>query len=540
MKKMALFIALIIPMNPLLSYAKGDLKDDLLDILEAKEERVVVKKVHPLTDSLRRSVGPVTPEINIFLSFLDQNKWDKALYQWYSAFTDTSFEDSSTGRALFAYLLIKNNLLVNGVEHLFFAPQPRAIDKELTKQIRSLLPVDSSVWSQAHIRWQTAWTDLFGTDIEIKVLSYQIYDPGNQELIFRLLKKTKSNTRARAWIEWQMAVSLALNGDVAKSAKVLAHLLRDEQGVVSKDLLTLTAARLLFEQGYLDASIKYYDKIPKNSEYWFVAQEEKAWTYIRKGEPQNTMAISKTLMLPEFAPQVGPEVVFLKSLAELKVCDYPQVVKSIREYKDRFKLRSQNLLEIEEKGLTPATRFLISNLKEGKVKLLKLGGHASKLPRYVSRDEVLLSLVQRQKALAKEAKIAGEIYARSLPGGTAQVGFQAGLEEFKISTEKRSEMALNASISLIKKRAKEELQEIEKILRKMHIVEAELIQQVSIADRVVSATNKSAREEDIKNGTIKVAGRYDLKFPFVGETWFDELSNYNVDIKKGCQARKAN
>ena len=280
-------------------------------------------------------------------------------------------------------------------------------------------------------------------------------------------------------------------------------------------------------------AIGYYSKIPKKSEYWFTAQEEMAWSYIRKGEPQNTLAVTQTLMHKDFVPQVGPEGVFVRALSSLKVCDYPEVVASINSYRTRFKERAKIMVNLSESGQSEDVEKLLAALRKGRIHLLDLGPSAARIPRYVSRDEVLLGLVQTMTELEKEAKTGGELYARSLTGGSDQVGFQARIEDLRIMAETRLQGAKNATYGRIKDLAAEEVQQIQTILQKMHIVEAEVIQQIAQAERVVRASTKKVME---KKGSTGSKDKYSLKFPFDGETWFDELANYRVDIKKGCQA----
>ena len=508
-------------------------EDDLLSILENDSAEALVEEHSELEQVLRKEIDKVSAEQNIFLSFLRKNQYEKALFQWSAAFTDTEFSKTATGRSLYAYILLKNKLPVTAVEMLFSVKKIDELPKLLKQLWRLELPSEHKVWQTAQINWQSEWRDVFGLNIEVAVLSRQEFDLEKKKEIFELLKKSKLKTKNRYWLEWQMALSLAMNGEVAKSAKVLAHLLKEQQSMVSKDLITITAARLLYERGYLDAAIEYYKKIGKDSEYWFASREEMAWTYMRKGLPQDTLAIAKTQMISEFAPHTGPEMIFLKSLAHLKLCDYKDAAQALYLYKARFHPRAKNLIRVRDQGLTPATEKLVSALKKGRVKLLKLGSQANEIPRYLSRDEYLMDLVQSYAALEGEAKVAGDLYARSLSGGTAEVGFQAFLEDFKHSVERRLQTAKSATYNLIKSRAKQELAEINSILQKMHIVEAELIQQTSMTQRVGQASTKS--KSSPREGTIKKAGKYDMVFPFEGEKWFDELSNYKIDINKACE-----
>jgi hypothetical protein len=69
----------------------------------------------------------------------------------------------------------------------------------------------------------------------------------------------------------------------------------------------------------------------------------------------------------------------------------------------------------------------------------------------------------------------------------------------------------------------------------MHIVEAELIQQTGLAERVAKNTAKDKSSES-KSVISKSADQ--ISFPGDKEIWFDELTHYKFDVARGCQAKK--
>ena len=512
-------------------------EEDLFSILEAEPTTAIIEEQSELVQVLKETIGPLSAEQNIFFNFISKNDYERALFQWSAAFEETNFARQPTGQAFFAYVLWKNGLVVTAIEKLFAIKE---VDKipEAVKQIWRLeAPSDHKVWKAARVEWQPLWNTFFDINTEVAVLSRKEFDLNKKQEIYELLKKTQLKTTARYWLEWQMALSLAMNNEIVPAAKVLSHLSKEKQNVVSKELINITAARWLYERGYLDASINYYNKIPKSSEYWFEAQEELAWTYMRKGQPQDALAIAKTQMIAEFAPHTGPEMIFLKALAQLKLCDFNESAQTLMIFKQRFYQRARDLMEVRDLGITTDTEKLVMALKKGRVELLNLGASAAKIPRYVSRDEYLMDLTRTWHELEKETLKAEELYARSLTGGTSEVGFQAFLAQFKRQVEKRELAAKNATYSLIQRRAKEELEEIHQILQKMHIIEAELIQQTAMSDRVLASQTKYFPA--IQKGTIKTPKKYDLVFPFDGEKWFDELSNYRIDVNKACGGKRA-
>lgn len=529
--RLVLLLSLILINTPVAA------EDSLLDILNSNSSDSIVTERSELIDSLKKILGEPTAEQNIFLTELQANRYDRAFYQWRAAFQGTTFEKLPTGQALYAFLMFQNGLKINGLETLFKIEEPKKIGSEVQKIWNLTLAQELDLLPYVNASWNDQWTAVFNSDVEAKLMSWTIYDPTQTEKILSLISKTKLKTNERHWLQWQLALGLALQNDMVKAGKVLADLLKSGQTLISQDLVNMTAARLLYEKGFLSPAISYYKSIPKSSEYWFEAQEEISWAYLRKGEPQNTLAVTKSLMVPAFAPHVGPESVFLRSLAQLKICDYAGALTSIKEFRQRFRPRTEALLTTVSSPDNPAVQLFIEKaVKRAPVSLLSLGDKAKQLPRYITRDEVTYHLIEQSKRLKAEAQTAGQIYGRSMNEASSHVGFQAQFEELKSQIETRHQTALNAIYARIKNLAEDELEEIHAALQKMHIVEAEVIQQVGLSQRVVAASQGQAVKE--KLGTTGSKDRYSLRFPFEGELWFDEIDNYKVDVKKDCQAIK--
>ncbi len=510
--------------------------DDLLDVLdsgEGQEEGLVIEKKSNLFKGLVRNP---TAEQNIFFQFLDQGEEKKALYQWPSAFDGTSFARSDTGKALYGYLLFKNGLKITGLESLFMA-RPSGIDKKLVRLWRGLMQTNETLWKLTDVQWNAEWTEIFGVSAEVMVTARRFDSEPSLAQLERLLRKTSSKTWERSWTEWRYITFLITQDEIIKAAKLLKHLQSVESGnPVSDDLMNLTAARLLYQKGFLKPSLRYYGKVSKGSDYWFEAIEEMGWAELRLGQPQNTLAHTKTLLVEDLQTDVGPETFYLASLANLKVCDYQEVSNILKEFRTRFRDKAAALLKLKEKPETPAVKKLFSLLAKSRTEMPALGEHGQKLPRYSTRDESLFFLVQRQDQMAKEAEKAKTLYSQSLSEGTAQVGFQAQMEQFRNAIQNRARNSYTAALNRVKDLARDEIDEISGILKKMQIVEAELIQQLAMSDRVINDT--SNMQAKVKKGTTGSVGRDTLTFPFNGEIWFDELNNYKIDIAGGCQSGK--
>lgn len=531
-------LALIVAGSLNVAHAADD--DELLKLMGggavSTEEAELGEEIQaPKESALRKLVPSPSAEQNIFIQFFDNGEMEKALFQWPAAFVDSEFAKTATGRALNALLFFKNGAPVFGLERLLTVENPSQIAEPLKKMWEEAAPDNHAAW--AHIApksWNEKWISVFGPIADVRIRSQGTFDGSQRNELAELIKKSPKNSRERAWLEWQAVLIQATEGDSGAAARVLSNLMKASVNPVSQELMTLTAARMLYQNGFLEASIKYYERVPKTSDDWFDAQEEMAWAMIRKGQPQDTIAVTQTLMSPMFVNLIGPEAVFVRSIALLKICDYPEVMNTFKAFNDRFKERAKNMMALSKESSTPEVKNLIERMKNGRVEAKTLGKDAGKLPRFATRDELLARMVRTEKALVTEAEKFSELYARSLSQGTAQVGFQARLEHVRKELDVRVQAARAAAYNRVKTLAEDEFNEIAVTLQKMHIVEAEVLQQISLADRVSGATSKSLLAE--KKGTTGSRSKDRLVWPKEKEVWFDELANYRADVKKGCQS----
>ena len=484
---------------------------------------------------LRGLLSVLNAEQNIFFGFLEAKEWDKALYQWGSAFADSSFAKTPNGQAFYAWLIAKNGLTLLGLERLLSIASPETIAKDLESEWKSVVPSNHEVWSNVRPSlWQNIWTQWYGSAVEVRVRGRDLIIGEKSEEIKDLLSKAQPNSPEYAWLVWQLTIGFSAK-DPGRSAQSLAHLMKVKNGPVGDDLMNLTAARVLYQNGFLDAAIKYYEKIQKNSDYWLDAQEEIGWSYLRKGQPQNTVAVTQTLASKHFVKMAGPEALFLRSLAQLKICDYTSVAQSLNQFREVFKPRALAMIKLSHGEAKETVRKLSERMQLGSIKTADLGRDWEELPRMVTRDHLLKQQASYEARLKAESAIAGQLYAQSLSGGSATIGFQGDLEKFRLSIDQVYSQAKGEFDGRIKQLAEEEAAEIQRILLKMQIVEAEVLQQSSLADRIVK-TGKG--KEDEKIGSTGAKGQDLLVFKTDSELWFDELSNYKVDVKGACQASK--
>lgn len=498
--------------------------------VEKKENASAKKVVSPLVLAMYEILGKKTSEQNIFLRMLEAEKWTQALLQFKQAFEGTEFQRSSNGRALLGLIQFKTGLQITGVETLFMAPSPKQIHPEIRQEWQKLVDGDHFVWGIVKVNWNPAWASMFGINPGIRMLSREVEDEQGIEKLKKLSEEAPDNSLAQSQIDWQLVLAYSMNDQADKAGKILAKLMKSEHAPVGQDLMNLTAARMLFQNGYFDSAIKLYEKVAKTSDYWTEAQEEIAWSYIRKGEPQNAMAVTQSLVKPSIASIVGPEAYFVHSLSQLKVCNYTGVADSLDSFSKVFKKRTLELNNLVAESDTKNIEKVIELMKAKELTYKDLGNQGGKLPSLLTRDLKMANLATAQKYLEAEAKAAEVIYAQSL----GQTGLQASFENMKNNINQRAFNAKAASIQRIKDLAKTEVAETKDILKKMHIIEAEVLQQAVVADKIA----KNAAAVDDKMGSTGSKATEVVKFPVESEFWFDEISNYKIDVKKPCVARR--
>lgn len=505
---------------------------DMEALLDGKAETQTRRNQSFLADTVRSLLGNPTPEQNFFLRQIEDGHWTEALIQYGPAFNNTSFEATENGIALKGLMFFKAGMPVTGLEELFIVQDPKKIHFQLINEWREAAKEDHKAWFVARIKWAQGWGEIFGRVIEVRVLAADLSLQRSADELNTLAMKAPVNSKERALIDWHLALSYAMNDQADKAAKIMAALMKAPNNPVPVDLMNLTAARMLYQNGYLDASAKYFEKIPKASDYYFQAQEEKTWAFVRKGEPQNAIAVTQTLVNPNLSGQIGPEAWMVRGLSQLKVCDYPAVLETLKAFPLEFKAKSIYLEKISTDADDIFVKRALSEMASKTLKAKDLVAISKSLPRNMVRDEKLRFLVSAEGLLKDEAAVAEKIYAKSLQ----QTGLQAFFDRMKNQTNQRMQMAQSASVGRVKELAVLELAEVKKVLNKLKIIEVEVIQQVNVADRLKASLKSDAAV--VKTGTTGSQKDDALKFPLSKEFWFDELTNYKVDIKKGCQARK--
>jgi tetratricopeptide (TPR) repeat protein len=138
-------------------------------------------------------------------------------------------------------------------------------------------------------------------------------------------------------------VGEALKNKDSLAKKDFSEVLNKSRSKGLKDVAHLELGRVFFQENNLKEALSEYEEVSKYSSVWVKALDEKAWTYLRMGHPEKALAPLKTVLNPIFSERIGSEPYFLQALSELRLCDYPAVFATIKDFKDRMKPKATSL-----------------------------------------------------------------------------------------------------------------------------------------------------------------------------------------------------
>lgn len=239
----------------------------------------------------------------------------------------------------------------------------------------------------------------------------------------------------------------------------------------------LEQARKLYAQNKLSQAVQLYSQISAESDFWLEAIEERAWSFTREGQYEMALADLLSITSPVLSPQIGPETYILSALVSLKVCNYKDVASKIQLFKKRMLPRVSNLEQITSESLPTSFLKLIPQITNESLTATVLGHTADLYPRYFFRDQQLISNLKNK--------------------------------DFNLAAVR---------LNLL---AKEDLKDIEVNLKKIKLIEVELIQNVILSERNQSnLKNLKFSKTDSKNTIV---------FPVTNdEVWLDEVGQFQV------------
>lgn len=236
-------------------------------------------------------------------------------------------------------------------------------------------------------------------------------------------------------------------------------------------------ARSLFEQKKFSEALVEYNKIPRSSDRYLLAVEEKAWSHMHLDQYDKALAEARTLTSPALTGLVGTEPFLLQALAQLKICDYVGVFGTLKDYKTLKKAQVEAIQQIAKNKRNSVSRQTLDAWVQNTDDWKKLGPALAQMPQLFYHDVIMVRAAKAKNFVALENR----------------------LQELAIL----------------------ENNENYRILQKLNLIEVESVQRVHIAT-----------EFDRKQGETLDKGSHDLVFKDSSEVWLDELDSYQATVNR--------
>jgi hypothetical protein len=447
-----------------------------------------------------------------FLSLLEKKDWSQALVAWNQAFSGQNFAQTTNGQALQDYLLFKNGLTLMATENVL-SLNAKDIHPELLKEWKSELqssPIVQKMWVKA----DNSWKKIVGPgEIPLSLKK-------NSEIVkaFKYADALpKEMLREKATVWWQIATRAPQIEQTNFALQALKNLKNSKQTTIGQDQISLATARVLYQRGDIDGALKAYYEVPKSSDLWLQAIEERAWSYLRKNDYDRALGEITTILAPTFEKLIGPEPYFLSNLLSLKVCDYNRIFKVGDQFKSKNRVRLSELQTLATQGTNTALPVVFERIDSKGVTLQALGPQAEFMPRAILKDREFIKAMNYRFALLNEVKT-----AQKLLGDSASLGSNQELEKMIADSRAHADQARARGLARARQLAQSQIAEFKQILKKMHIVEAEVIERLELDPNLKGERSKLSKVKD--SGDV-------LVFQYTDEVWLDELDNYRARVK---------
>lgn len=298
------------------------------------------------------------------------------------------------------------------------------------------------------------------------------------------------------WHSWQLALAAAALDESELSLRLLQRLEQTKKlQLISLDSIHLSTGRVLYQRGELAKSLAAYQKIPRVSDHWIEATEEKAWIHIRSHREDQAIKELLTLLSPLIEPHVGIDPYFALSLANLQICSYSELFRTGRRVQAKVSPRIDSLENLSKAKLFAheAAKKALDLLMTKPLTMQSISALHPLLPKNFFRDEFFARhIAAAQKANTLDAK-----------------------------TKHQSK-----AFYRLQQLASQELKETSQTIQKLHLVEAEAIQRMYLDENLSGEGVRPSRTKKVADMNSN-----QIEFPYSKEVWLDEIDNYRVEVQ---------
>jgi tetratricopeptide (TPR) repeat protein len=293
-------------------------------------------------------------------------------------------------------------------------------------------------------------------------------------------------------------------------------------------LAWLSLARIFYSTGQFTLALKYYDRIPTDSEEWLQALLESAWAFYHLDKQETfekALGNLHTLGSPYFSNEYFPEAHLLRAIIYFTTCNYDQVRKTLESFVGTHSDLKDSLDGYLAQYEDPAAfwEFLLT-LNQG-------GGD------FGARTQQIFNAAFSDRSLARMHRYIRKVDAelkglRVAQGAWGQSGLAATLVQ---DAEVVKALAIQSAGELARARLGRVVGELAELISQSRKVQFET------ANAEMGQLENRLRDDQYSGGKARPLGDLTtpddaehVYWPFEGEYWKDELGQYVYTVRARC------
>ncbi|TDP77182.1 hypothetical protein [Bradymonas sediminis] len=355
------------------------------------------------------------------------------------------------------------------------------------------------------------------------------FDYGRNDLAIDYLSKVSN--KASDYPEALYVMGIAQLGQQAKMGEALKNFERaiiagENEPGGNEEILQLgylALARVFYEVGYYDVALYYYQKIPTDTSRNARAAFETAWTYFVKNDYKRALGAFHTLHSPYYDDWYFPDLYILESTVYLNLCDFQKSKQALAKFQTDY-LDPQPRLD---KFLTETTepseywKAIVEYYSDKSPKgekalpevfvspvLADLGFHRL--------YGVIRTLQAERNALKANISTLGE-FGNTVLGGV-ELQLQTKIEEGGILVQQK-------------------LSQVNKELQDWDIKATQISFDIDSEEKnqlQAKLLNQNVQQGPQQGTSLLVVADDFTPWPFEGEYWSDEVTNYRSQLQSQC------
>jgi len=298
----------------------------------------------------------------------------------------------------------------------------------------------------------------------------------------------------------------------------------DEEQQKLLELTNLAMARVFYSTGDYETSLKYYDKVGRESVRWPKALFEESWAYFQIDRFNKALGNLHSLNSPFFRDSYFPEGPILAGVIYFYNCKYERVENQLDQFEFLYEpLRDDMQAVLDQNGTGAEMYDWYEKLRAGEV---DFDADARRV------IEASLDDRQVQAKFDLVRQVDDELEKiKSMPSSwkTSKLG-QSLIEEANLARS----FAQDDAGSVARQRLQRRLNELKDLINQKKKIKFEIARakKGNLAQEIPTGEEIKANRRD--PGEVEVSDKQ-MYWEFKGEYWRDELGHYVFNIGSACQ-----